>query len=45
MEQEERDDQPLQQDFMIAVQSPVQKMLPNFGPKVVCVASTHETTG
>lgn len=40
-------DQPLQEeDFMIVVQSPVQKrMLQQFGSKGVCVDSTHGTTG
>ena len=41
MQGEESADQPLQQDFMIVVQSPVQKrMLQQFGSKGVCVDPT-----
>ncbi len=47
MRGEESADQPLQEeDFMIVVQSPVQKrMLQQFGWKGVCIDSTHRTTG
>lgn len=35
-----------QEDFMVVVQSPIQKrMLQQFGAKVVCVDSTDGTTG
>ena len=47
MQGEQIDDYPLQEeDFMIVVQSPIQKtMLQKFGSKGVCIDSTHGTTG
>ena len=47
MQGEENEEHPLQkEDFLIIVQSPIQKtMLQRFGAKGVCIDSTHGTTG